>query len=171
MPLPGSPSASGCFGSIEQATSRLKKLPIPGALKIPLRIVAGILPAIAGSFLFKLLAPLFVLSSIAATYAVMSPVQDCLFGFSPKEKQWAITLPVHILFLVWAAMLALFNNAGQIGQTVGGMVLIAAVSIWPVYMGKKAYKSKRRKVPFKAAFAVTAAIIILQQALIVGRRF
>jgi hypothetical protein len=101
----------------------------------------------------------------------MKSIQDSLFEFSAKEKQWAITSPVHALFLAWAFILALFDNYGQIGRSVGGMVVLVAVSIWPVYMGKSAYGKKRRKVPFKAAFALTASIVVIQQALIVERYF
>ena len=171
MRFPGIPSATAYFELIDQATRKLAQIPIPDALKIPLRVAGGIMPAFLGSLYFKSISPLFVAASIAVTYGLMGPVQERLFEFCPKEKQWAITLPVHTLFLAWASILAVFNNAEQIGRSVGGLVLIVAVSIWPVYMGKRAYAKKRRKVPFKAAFALTAIIILIQQAIIMARHF
>lgn len=171
MRFHGKQLATGCLGSIEQAKEKLSKIKIPAAFKIPLRVGAGISPAFAASLLLTPISPFFVLASIAVMYALMSPIQARLFEFSPKEKQWAITVPIHVLFLAWAFILAVFNHYDQIGRTAGGMVMIVAVCIWPVYMGQKAYESKRRKIPFKAAFAITAIIIVVQQTLIFGRRF
>ena len=171
MRFPGIRSATGYCGSTEQAIRKLAKIRVPDALKVPLRVAGGIAPAFAGSLFFKSISPVFVAASIAVTYGLMASMQEPLFEYSAKEKQWAVTLPVHALFLAWAAILALFNNAEQIGRSVGAMVLIVAVSIWPVYMGKRAYAKKKRKVPFKVAFALTAIIILIQQTLIFSRHF
>ena len=171
MRFPGIRSATAYCGSIEQAIRRLAKIRVPDALKVPLRVAGGISPAFAGSLFFKSISPVFVAASIAVTFGLMGPMQGRLFEFCPKEKQWAITLPVHALFLAWAAVLAVFNNAEQIGRSVGAMVLIVTVCIWPVYMGKKAYAKKKRKLPFKVAFALTAIVVLIQQTLIFARHF
>ena len=171
MSIHGNPSVTAYFGAIGRYFNKIRSIGIPEAFKVPLFVSVGVCPAFAGSLLFKEISPLFVVASLVATYAFLGPIQDRLFEFSPKEKQWAITLPVHVLFLAWAAVLAGFNNAEQIGRTVGAMVLIVAVSIWPVYMGKKGYERKSRKVPFKMAYTITAIVIIIQQALITARRF
>jgi hypothetical protein len=147
------------------------KINPPQALIIPLRVGAGLSPAVAASLFVKAMAPFFVLVSIALMYACLSPLQGRLFEFSPKEKHWAITLPVHVLFLAWAFALAVFDHYDQIGRTAGPMVIIVAVCIWPVYMGQTAYARKRRQVPFKTSFAMAAIIVVIQQILIFGRRF
>jgi hypothetical protein len=171
MRFPGIQSATEYFGSIEQVIRKLAKIRVPAALKVPLLVAGGITPAFVGSLLFESISPLFVVASIAVTYCLMRTIQGLLFEFCPKEKQWAITLPVHAMFLAWAAVLAVFNHAEQIGRSVGAMVIIVAVSIWPVYMGKRAYEKKKRKVSFKMAFAMTAIVVLIQQTLIMARHF
>jgi hypothetical protein len=109
-----------------------------------------------------------MLAAIVLTYFVMLPAQQRLFEFTPREKHWSISLPVHSFFLGWAALLAVIGNSSQIARSIGGMVLIVAVAIWPVYMGSKRYKAKQRNVPFKAAYMLVSSVVILQQILIVG---
>ena len=65
----------------------------------------GVLPAVIGSLFFERLSPLFTLAAIAVTYGVMLPAQARLFEFSPKERHWSISVPVHAFFLSWAALL------------------------------------------------------------------
>jgi hypothetical protein len=168
MPIPGRLSEIGCLKPIDQVIEQIGSIPLPEAFKIPLRVATGVLPAFAGSLFFKSISPLFVLTAIILTYFVMLPAQQGLFEFTPRQKHWSITLPVHSFFLGWAALLAVIGNSAQIGRSIGGMVLIVAVAIWPVYMGSKGYKAKQRKVPFKLAYTLVSSVVILQQILIIG---
>jgi hypothetical protein len=187
MPIPGNRSEIGCSKPIarriERLLERLKDtigrthrlidnliegLGLPEAFKIPLRLAVGVLPAVIGSLFFERLSPLFTLVAIASTFCVMRPVQARLFEFSPKEKHWSISVPVHAFFIGWAALLAAIGHAGQIARSVGGLVLVVAVAIWPVYMGRKAYQAKERPVPFKTAYILVASVVIVQQ-FIIGR--
>ncbi len=168
MPIPGKLSEIGYLKPIGQIIKRIDSIPLPEALKIPLRAAAGVLPAFVGSLFFKSISPLFMLAAIVLTYFVMLPAQQRLFEFTPREKHWSISLPVHSFFLGWAALLAVIGNSSQIARSIGGMVLIVAVATWPVYMGSKRYKQKRRNVPFKTAYMLVSSVVILQQILIVG---
>ena len=168
MPIPGKRLERGCLKPIEQIIDRIDRMPIPEALKILLRVAAGMFPALIGSLFFKSLSPLFMLAAIGLLYFVMISAQERLFEFTSTERYWSISLPVHLLFLGWAALLSAVGNSGQIARSVGGMVLVAAVAVWPVYMGQKAYAVKRRKVPFKVGYSIVASLVILQQILIFG---
>ncbi|MDA8138848.1 MAG: hypothetical protein M0036_09360, partial [Desulfobacteraceae bacterium] len=68
----------------------------------------------------------------------------------------------------WAALLYFCGNAQQIGRTVGPLSVAAAVALWPIYMSKKAYAKRQRKVPFATAYWMVAGIIGLQQLVIIS---
>jgi len=176
MYIPGLKSRAGFYGRIDRAIRGFFKTPDPqrerafaAALKIPVRIAVGISPAVLGSLLVRVASPLFVLGSVVILYGALNPVRDQLFDFTPREKHWGITVPVHAIFLAWAAVLTLVDASEQIGRSVGGLLLLVAAAIWPVYMGIRAYKKRVRRVPFKMAFAIAAALVLVQQILILAR--
>lgn len=187
MPIPGKRSGTGCSRPIARRIERLMErlmdtidridgridgliegLALPAAFKIPLRVAVGVLPAVIGSLFFERLSPVFMLAAIAVTYVVMRPAQARLFEFSHQERHWWISVPVHAFFLAWAALLAVIGHSSQIARSVGGMVLVVAVAIWPVYMGRKAYQAKQRHVPFPTAYILVSSVVIGQQ-FIIGR--
>ena len=168
MPIPGHRWAASSIRPIERQIERIDALPLAASAKVLLRLTAGILPALAGSFAGGPLAPPGVLAALVCLYAAAAPMQPGLFEFSARQKYWHINLPVQLFFLSWALALALAGRPSQIGRSVGAAVLLTATAVWPLYMGAKAYARKRRKVPFKTAYGLAAGLVAVQQALIIS---
>ncbi len=160
---------SGLSGPTGQVIDWIESAPIAKPFKIPLRVAIGVLPAFSASVLLPFLAPLFVIVSLALLFILFNPVRTNLFEYTPKEKHWQICLPVHSVFIIWAAILYWSGNPDQISRTVGGIVLVIATAIWPVYMSKKKYASGERKVSFTTAYFIVSGFVFLQQLLIISR--
>lgn len=160
--------AKNCIRPIKQHIERIDNLNLAESIKITLRTTTGILPALLGSLLAFRLTPIFVMASILLTYLAVKPIQQRLFELSVKQRYWHISVPVNLFFIAWALILSMIGEASQISRSVGAMVMVSAVGLWPVYMGQKAYQQKRRKVPFKAVYAAISTIVIFQQILIIG---
>lgn len=161
--------AQGLSRPTDQVIDWIENFPIAKPLKIPLRATIGILPAFSASVLLPILSPLFVIISLVLLFILFKPIQKNLFAYTPKEKHWQICLPVHSIFIFWAAILYWAGNPGQISRTVGGIVLVIAVAIWPVYMSQKKYASGERKASFKTAYFVVSGFVFLQQLFIISR--
>lgn len=138
------------------------------AQKIILRIGAGLLPAFVGSVLLGPAAPAATLTALGCLYLAALPVQPALFDLTPGQRHTEIGAPAHLFFIAWAALLYFCGNAQQIGRTVGPLSVAAAVALWPIYMSKKAYAKRQRKVPFATAYWMVAGIIGLQQLAIIS---
>lgn len=168
MPIPGRRSAIGSIRRIERHINRIDDLAIPKSYRMMLRIAAGVLPALLGSLFAFWLTPIFILAALLSLYLAARPIQEELFNLSANEKYWHISVPFNLLFIAWAFALALMGNGLQISHSVGPMVIAAAAAIWPVYMGRKAYGRKCRKVPFNTAYAVVSVLVLFQQLIIIG---
>lgn len=171
MHFPGLKSATDCFTQIRARINTCSKLKVPEAVKISERVAVGIFPVLVSSLLFQRLSQLFMLMSLAVLFLLMRPVQDQLFDLSPMERQWFVAVPVHALFIAWAGLLVYVGHEIQIGRSVGPMVLLVAVSIWPVYMGRRSYMQKIRKFKFRVKYTLIAVIVLIQQTLTLGRFF
>ncbi len=171
MLLPGVKSATGCCARIQHRINGCLKYNLPEPVNILFRIATGVFPAFVSSLFFPGVSQFFMVISLGAMFLLMRPVQDQLFEFTAMEKQWFIAVPVHLLFIVWAGLLVYFGLEIQVGRSVGAMVLVVAVSIWPVYMSKRSYMQKIRKVKFGITYTFTAVIVIIQQTLTLGRLF
>jgi hypothetical protein len=160
--------ASAFLRPIDQAISRIDNAPIAEPLKLTLRVGLCALPAIFGSVVLPPIAPLFVMLTAALVYIAFGSVQERLFDLTARDRHWLICMPVHALYLIWAAYLWRFGSLTQISRTVGGVFIITAVALWPIYLGKKSYKKKERKIPFKAAYIFFTAMVLIQQILIIS---
>lgn len=167
MPIPGSRWARSCIRPLDRLISRIDSLSVGASWRITLRIAAGLLPALAGSLLWPWLTPVFTLAALVTLYVAARPVQDALFDLTAKEKYWHLFVPLHAGLLLWAALLVLAGSPLQIGRTVGTVALLTAVAVWPIYMGRKAFEKKRRKVSFAAAYATAGTLAALQQIAII----
>jgi len=161
MHIPGHPWVKNYIKPIEG-------LRLPASAKITLLVITASLPALVGSLVAGRLSPLFTLGSVALLYHFLNPVQAQLFELSPEQRHWHISMPIQLFMLVWALVLALVGEPEQISRTVGGMAMVTAVAVWPVYMSRKAYGSKKRTIPFDSAYGLAAAIVFIQQIFIVG---
>lgn len=151
--------------------SKIDSLKIKESFKIFCRVFVGIIPAIAGSLFPSIITPVFIFISIWFLYIALNPVQENLFKLNDKERYLHITMPFNALFLFWAFGLAVCGFGEQIARSVGPMVVLAAVSIWPVFIGKKNYEKGHRKTPYKAVYSVFSVIVLIQQLLIIGGHF
>lgn len=156
------------LGPIDQAIKWIDNAPVSESLRMSLRAGFCALPAFVGSVLIPSIAPIFVFVSVALIYFLFNPVQEKLFDLEPKERHWFICIPVHAFYLLWACILLWTGNTNQISRTVGGVVIITAVALWPIYKSKKKYQAKERKISFTAAYFVFMPMVIIQQLFIIS---
>lgn len=169
MHIRGATWAKSYTTQAERLINRIDELDIGPAFKILLRIGAGMSPAVIGSVLFAGFAPAFVILTIPTLYLAARPPQSALFELTVKERHWCVTMPFHGMLIVWALLMVFIGQPDQIGRSVGGVALLAAVAIWPAYMSRKKYEKKQRPVPFQSAYSVAGVIVTAQQiAIIIG---
>ena len=143
-------------------------LNIKDSLTIIFRVIIGLSVAMVGSLCPAIITPIFIFISIVLLYITMQPVQEKVFELTAKEKYFHVAIPFYMLFLLWASGVTFLGFPQQIMKSIGPMVILVAVAIWPIFISEKAYLKKQRKVPYHVAYAIFSVIVFIQQIFTLG---
>ena len=167
MHMSGNRLAKALSRPIEQVINQIEGYPIASPFKITLRGVGSMTPAVASSLLLPTTAPFFVIMSMAIIYIAFEPIQEKLFHLTSAERHWMVCVPIYIFYLIWGGLLLIHETPNQINQTVGAIVFMSTVAMWPVYFSTKKTKIDKRKISFKVSYLVIAALVLIQQVFVI----
>jgi hypothetical protein len=136
------------------------------------RLVLGVGPVVIASLVCpQWIVSGFVILTTWCLYRAMRPFQARIFDYDREQITFWITTPFYCFFSVWGLAVFAVHRPEQLGRTVGSLVFLGLVCIWPVYRSnRKLLTVRARRIPFEHSYSVAAALVIVQQLSIVWNR-